>query len=330
MTYSAKIDAEAWLAGVRRQIELDIWTPPEQATDAPLTFGAYAEKWLAQRRLKPRTRGLYADQLRLHIVPTFGELPLRQITPAAVRSWYAGLGSEHPTRNAKLYALLRTILGTAVEDELIASNPARIRGAGTTKRTRDIVLLTPAELVALADKMPPHLAASVLIAGWCGTRWGETFELRRKDLDAECSVLRIRRAVTYRSGVFRVDTPKTDAGLRDVAVPPHIRPRLIEHLAEHVGKGRESLLFASSTGEHLPDYTYRYLFGRAAEAIGKPELRVHDLRHVGAVLAAQAGATTAELMNRLGHTTASMAMKYQHTAAGRDALLAEKLSKLAE
>jgi integrase len=56
---------------------------------------------------------------------------------------------------------------------------------------------------------------------------------------------------------------------------------------------------------------------------------VHDLRHVGAVLAAQSGATTAELMHRLGHTTPEMALRYQHVAEGRDAEIAVRLSKLA-
>lgn len=66
--------------------------------------------------------------------------------------------------------------------------------------------------------MPPKLRASVL-AAWCGLRWGETSELRRKDVSADCSVLRIRRAVTYRNGKFYTGQPKTTAGIRDVAVP---------------------------------------------------------------------------------------------------------------
>jgi integrase len=64
---------------------------------------------------------------------------------------------------------------------------------------------------------------------------------------------------------------------------------------------------------------YRSDWEKARAAIGKPNLRVHDLRHVGAVLAAQSGATTVELMHRLGHTTPQMALQYQHVAAGRDA-----------
>ena len=120
---------------------------------------------------------------------------------------------------------------------------------------------------------------------------------------ADARVLRIRRAVTYRSGKFYVGEPKTAAGVRDVAIPPHIRPILKAHLKNHVERAADSLLFPADDGRHLRDGEYRTHWEKARAAIGKPNLRVHDLRHVGAVLAAQSGATTAELMHRLGHTT---------------------------
>ena len=64
---------------------------------------------------------------------------------------------------------------------------------------------------------------------------------------------------------------------------------------------------------------------------GRPEdLRVHDLRHSGAVLAAATGATLAELMGRLGHSTPQAALRYQHVAGGRDREIAALLSKLAD
>jgi integrase len=62
---------------------------------------------------------------------------------------------------------------------------------------------------------------------------------------------------------------------------------------------------------------------------GKPGMTFHALRHTGAVLAAGAGATLAELMARLGHSTPEVAMMYQHAAQDRDAVLAVALSKLA-
>lgn len=55
----------------------------------------------------------------------------------------------------------------------------------------------------------------------------------------------------------------------------------------------------------------------------------HDLRHTGAVLAAQTGATLAELMGHAGHSTPGAAMRYQHAAADRDAEIGRRLSDLA-
>lgn len=327
-TYAHDYDAEGWLAGERRKIDLDTWGKVE-ASDG-ITLRAYGLRWLKQRQLRPRTAQHYESMLNRLILPDLGDLKLVQLTPARVRSWHTELGSAHPTRNAHAYSLLHAICATAVQDELIDANPCRIRAAMQTKRRRDVDVLSPAQVDKLASKMPTELRASVILAAWCGLRWGETSELRRRDVPADCSVLRIRRAVTYRSGKFYVGEPKTAAGIRDVSVPPHIRPTLKAHLKNYAAPGPDGLLFPGEDGKHLRADQYRYWWELARKAIKKPTLRVHDLRHVGAVLAAQSGATTAELMHRLGHTTPEMALRYQHVAEGRDAEIAERLSKLAE
>ena len=66
----------------------------------------------------------------------------------------------------------------------------------------------PAQLDRLAAKMPAPLRASVVLAAWCGLRWGETSELQRGDVSADCSTLRVRRAVTYRGGKFTPGRPR--------------------------------------------------------------------------------------------------------------------------
>jgi integrase len=73
---------------------------------------------------------------------------------------------------------------------------------------------------------------------------------------------------------------------------------------------------------------YRWFYP-ARDAAGRKDLRWHDLRHTGATLAALAGATLPDLMNRLGHSTVGAAMKYQHATQGRDKIIAEALSRLA-
>lgn len=327
-TYAIREDAEGWLSIERRKIDLGTWGAVERSDG--ITLRDYSTQWLAQRNLRARTRQHYESMLKRLILPELGDAKIVTLTPAKIRQWHTDLGTDHPTRNAHVYALLHAICATAVQDEVLDANPCRSRAAMQTNRKRDVDVLTPAQVDKLAAKMPAHLAASVLLAAWCGLRWGETSELRRKDVSADGSVLRVRRAVTYRAGKFTVGEPKTAAGIRDVVVPPHIRPAVKAHLKTHVDKPAEALLFPGENGGHLRDDQYRTHWEKARKAVGKPNLRVHDLRHVGAVLAAQSGATTAELMHRLGHTTPAMALRYQHVAEGRDAEIAERLSKLAQ
>ena len=326
-TYAKEHDAEGWLAGERRKIDLGTWGAVERSDG--ITLRTYAEQWIEQRQLRPRTRQHYESMLKRLILPDLGDMKIVTLTPTKVRRWHTALGTTHTTRNAHSYALLHAICATAVQDEVLDANPCRIRSAMQTSRKRDVDVLTPAEVERLAGKMPAQLRVSVLLAAWCGLRWGETSELRRKDFTGDCSVLRIRRGVTYRQGKFYVGEPKTAAGIRDVVIPPHIRPDVKVHLKNHVEKDPEALLFPAEHGAHMREGYYRTFWEKARVAIGKPKLRVHDLRHVGAVLAAQSGATTAELMHRLGHTTPAMALRYQHVAEGRDAELAARLSKLA-
>lgn len=334
-TFETREDAEAWLAAERRLLtdpERD-WTPPKDRDTAlrkPLTFGEYAEKWLEGRRLEVRTRALYRSLLDRIILPTFRDVPLKRITSEAVRDWYATTPRDRPTQRAHAYGLLRTILATATDDELIPRNPANIRGAGSAKRVRKIEPPTAQEVGAIAAAMPEKYRALVLLTTYCALRFGEAAELRRGDVNTKTGVLQVRRAMVKLAGQTVVKRPKTEAGVRDVAIPPHLLPIVREHLLKHAEPGKDGLLFPAAGGGHLSGSTLFRVFAPAREIAGRPDLRWHDLRHGGAVMAAQAGATIAELMGRLGHSSPAAALRYQHAAQGRDAEIARRLSALVE
>lgn len=332
-TYDAKIDAEAWLTQEQRAVAAGEWIAPSErraARDAQnVTFAAYAESFLADRSLKPRTRAHYTALLKNQLNPELGNVPVHTITPYTVRAWHTRTGARTPTLRAHAYGLLRTILNQAVHDGLLPNNPCHIRGAGNAKRVHKIKAASIAELEAIASAMPERYRLMVLLAAWCGLRFGELTELRRRDVDAAKGVLRIRRAVTRVGGEFIVGTPKSDAGIRDVAIPPHLLPMVQAHLQTHTSDG-EDLLFPAANGtSHLAPSTLYKAYYPARDEAGRPDLRFHDLRHTGAVLAASTGATLAELMMRLGHSTAGAAMRYQHAAEDRDRVIAEALSALA-
>ncbi|MDQ2755496.1 MAG: site-specific integrase [Actinomycetota bacterium] len=209
-------------------------------------------------------------------------------------------------------------------------NPCAIRGAGVLRRRREIRPASIPELADLVEATPDRLRAAVVLASWCGLRFGEVFELRRGDVDLETGTVHIRRAVVRIDRQEVVGRPKSEAGVRAVAVPPHVQPSLEDHLEHHVGRARGALLFTTPSGEYWTHGNfYKSAWIPARAAAHRPDLRFHDLRHTSAVLAAQSGATLAELMARLGHSTSAAAMRYQHAAAGRDAEIAAALSRMA-
>ncbi|MGV0778729.1 tyrosine-type recombinase/integrase [Mycolicibacterium elephantis] len=333
--FLTKTDARGWLAQRHSEIVAQQWTPPQAAEVPKTTFREYAAQWLRTRQvggrpLKDRTREHYTKLLDDHLYPTFGALPIVSITADDVRDWYAGTLADKPTMRAHAYGLLRTIMVTAASDGKISQNPCVIRGAGTAKRVHKVKPATVAEIGTIADEMPPQWSLMVLLAAWLALRFGELTELRRKDIDLGDEVVRVRRAVVRTDDGFKVTTPKSDAGIRDVAIPPHLLPAIEKHLKEHVGPKPDALLFPAVNGGHLAPATLYRRFYTAREKAGRKDLRWHDLRHSGAVLAAATGATLAELMARLGHSTPQAAMRYQHAAKGRDREIAALLSKLAD
>ena len=326
-TFPTKISAEMWLTDRRRGIDA------EKVKAAPTTFLEYTKTWLATRQsagrpIKERTRVHYQGILDRELLPAFGPRVLSTITPATVRDWHGGALADKPTMRAHSYSLLRTIFNAAIADELIDHNPCRIRGAGKSKRVRKIRPATIAEVDAITAKMPPRLALGVTCSSWLAMRLGEVLELRRGDIDLDAGVVRVRRGLVRVGGRLQADTPKSDAGIVNIRIPPHLIERFREHLFEHTRPGADALLFPSPAN---PDRWHQakelYEHYHQAEA-GRPDLRWHDLRHTGAVLAASTGATLAELMARLGHSTAEAAMRYQHAAADRDRAVAAAMSEL--
>ena len=168
----------------------------------------------------------------------------------------------------------------------------------------------------------------MLLGCWCALRYGEMAELRRKDVDLDGAVLRIQGGVIRLKGQYVPSQPKTEAGVRDVHIPSFLMADVLNHLGSFVDRSVEALLFPARNGQHLHSSTFARHFAKAATAAGTPGATPHFLRHTGASLATSAGATTADVMARLGHTTPAMAMVYQHSLDGADARVANALSRL--
>ena len=97
-----------------------------------------------------------------------------------------------------------------------------------------------------------------------------------------------------------IGPPKSSAGVRDVAIPPHLLGELAAHLAAHCGPGRDALLFTTPRGAQLYHSVLYREWNAAREATGLPGFHFHDLRHTGMTWLARDGATLKERMHRAG------------------------------
>lgn len=333
-TYDNRMDAEAWLAGERRLIDMDTWTPPEErarkAAVSAVTLEEYTKKWIEERTLTESTRALYTTHANKRIYPVLGEIPVVSLTPALVRTWWAGMGKQYPRARGQALSILKAVLNTAVEDKLLSENPCRIEMKAMPER--DVEALTPQQLDIVAGEVLEHYRIAVYILAWTSLRFGELIELRRKDImdDGETMRFRVRRGAARVGRKIVVGNTKTARSKRPVTVPPHVAQMVREHMADRtkMHKGPEALLVTTTHGERLSKAAFTRSLKKGYAKIGRTDLRVHDLRAVGATLAARSGATTKELMARLGHTTPRMAMKYQMASEARDVEIAKRMSEL--
>jgi integrase len=205
-----------------------------------------------------------------------------------------------------------------------------VKGAAT-ERAPEMRVATVTQVAALAEAIHHRFRALVLVAAYAGLRWGELVGLRVKRVDLLHGRITVAEQATEIDGHFTWGPPKTEAGRRTVTLPAVAAEALAEHLATYSQPGPEGLVFTSTEGGLLRRSNFkRRVWRPAIRAAGVAGLRFHDLRHTSATLSIAAGASTRELMARMGHSSSAAALRYQHVMAGRDAAIAAALDELIE
>ncbi len=338
-TFKTKADANAYLATQESDIVRETWKAPKHAR---VTLGEYGRTWIAQRPIKPSTRERYRSAWNLHIDPHIGALMIDDVNPAIVREWFAALG-EHLRASAleksrrfqtadqagsatlaHAYRLLKAVMNTALEDELIPNNPCRIKGASTYRHAERPTLGID-EIEELARQVPARYKATVYLLAWAGIRLGEAAELRRKDIDLKHSQVRVERAVYPIDSEYVVQTPKSRAGVRTIVLPEFVTEVLREHMRDYSPIGPDGLLFPTRFGTCAYN-AIQLAITRTLRAMGYESVRVHDLRHSGQLLAATNGATLTDLQRRMGHSTVNAAMAYAHASRDNGRSIAERMN----
>lgn len=244
-------------------------------------------------------------------------LPAPQVRPSA-----DGIEPGRATA-VRAYQVLHAAMADAANDGLIQANPCRIAGAAT-HRPHERGTVTPAEVVLLAENMPERLRAAVYVAAWSGLRYGELFALARRHVDLSSGAVTVERALTANGNPNGLT--KTKGSVRRVTLPDFVVDELRAHINSFTRDSPDALVFSTESGGPIVSRALSLTFKRAREAIGRPELHWHDLRHTGATLAYMAGATMKDVQRRLGHSTTRAAMIYAHAADDSDRTIADRLN----
>ena len=324
-TFPRKIDAERWLAGVEVSKVRGEWTDPRLAR---ITVADWSMQWLdGLAHLKPSTRATYETLLRVHVLPTWGQVPLAEIAHEDVAAWVARLTASGLSASTvrQTYRVLSLMLNLAVRARRLSRNPA----AGIPlprPRVKDKQFLTHAQVHALADAAGEYRLL-VLVLAYCGLRFGEAGALRVRSVDPLRGRIDVSESLTEVRGQLVFGTPKSHER-RSVPVPKFLREELAAACA---GRRMDDLVFTAPGGAPLRSRNFRRRgWNRATTEAGLPGLSPHALRGTAASLAVAAGATVKDVQRMLGHASAAMTLDVYATLweDGLDAV-AERLDMAA-
>ncbi|MET9529869.1 MULTISPECIES: tyrosine-type recombinase/integrase [unclassified Streptomyces] len=311
-TFESKKGAEVFLAQMQADQSRGDWLDPSAGE---VLFTEYALRWIAERGLAPTTDELYRRMLRLHLEPTFGPLYVNAISAARVRTWRGErLKATGKTQVAKSYRLLKAIMETAVDDDLIRKNPCRIRGAGR-EQADERPVASVEQVFAVAEAIGVRWRLMVLLGAFASMRPEELAELRCSDLDLDAGVVWVRRAAPeLNTGRRVIGDPKSRAGKRKIVLPGFMHLDVRRHLDWFAQPGSDGLVFVGERGAELRGTTFGRKWRKARDLVGlPPNFRFYDLRHTGNTLAADTGAKLKDLMVRAGQSSERAQLIYQHS-----------------
>ena len=267
----------------------------------------------------------YKSALQRHVLPRIGILGLQKVQPLHLQRIYSEMLKEG--LSPRMCRLTHTIIHNAFKQafrwELISRNPADAADPpkGSTFCAR---VWTGEEVLRfLAVAQTDRIYALWYLAVTTGMRRGELLGLRWEDVDWHKRCLRVERTLTVAEGKPVLSRPKTTKGQRRIFLSPeglevlkvHAKTQTAERTRmQTTGLWHDTgYLFNSSIGTPIDPNNLKRGFVTLADTAGVPRIRIHDLRHSYASLAALRGVPAKVLSERLGHATVGFTMEvYQH------------------
>lgn len=365
ITKVARADGEAY----RVRVELPPWPDGRRRWHSEIVRGSKAAKAreaellvqvrggveeLGGRRLAaflvddwlPHYRGTVAastyvqreKDVRLHIVPAFGDKRLVEMRPMALERWYRTLldNGLKPATVRQIHSTLSTAYGQAERWGIVESNPMRRVTAPLPERAPQVVWSLEEIAAFIAGEQDPYWRTVWAVLAGTGMRRGEALALRWDDIEWERGVIRVERTHTRGDGGGpAVGRTKTASGRREVAIDPLLVTALRQHRARQLerrllcgdGWRDEGWVFDRGDGGLAQRDTLYRAFRRRLRETGLPAATPHDLRHAHVTHLAAAGVPLATIAQRVGHAGVDVLLSvYTHLSGEHQGAAVEAIS----
>lgn len=338
-----------WLIAQRARFEDQVRRG--EVGNRTLTVEKWAETWIDEYirpYRKTATIDFHGGNLRLHILPELGKVKLENLTPMKITKFANTLpsksngrgGTLSPTTVGDIRRTLSAMLETAVQQGLMSNNPSKAARWPSEERTQSKAA-TPEEMgrfmAAISEERLVWQTLFLLLAT-TGMRRGEAVGLDWSAVDLERGVIAIRQSATTGSNGVEINTPKTKAGVRNVALVDSLAPMLkqlrIEQMKSRMYLGQDytdsGAVFANpETGLRLNPDSVSTRFRKICDRCGL-NLHLHELRHSYVTAALHAGVSLADIARQVGHASTEVTARVYAHAFGDEIDASKHISALVQ
>ena len=296
---------------------------PEQHEEQPqevLLFGKVAVEWASQiegriekrkrlgkgkQELKYSTWRDYKSIMNCHVLPRFGNLPIRSISLADIEDFTDSLDCSSRRIN-NILVPVRSIFDIALKKGIIDNNiMTNIKYLKEEKA--DPNPLSHDEVLRFLEHVDPHFVQFFTVAFYTGLRFGEMGALKWKNVWFDKSLICVRETRVY----GEEGRPKTKKSYRDIDMLPPVRDAL-EYLYKK--RGDDKYVFRDKKGRLLvPDHLRNVIW---TPALKKADLEYRPMiqtRHSFATMMIDAGENIGWIQNMMGHATLQMIFDNYHS-----------------
>lgn len=327
-SFTLKADAERWVREEEVALERGSWIDPRAAE---MTVAEWSERFMSlARRLADTTQQTYRRDLDRYVLPKFGTYRLGRLHAEEIEEWLldeidSGLAPSSVHRH---YRTLHRVLEVAVKNKRIAVNPCGGVQPPTVP-TRRMAILDWPQVFELADAVPARYRALIFLAVDAGMRWSELVGLRRSRVDVKaCKVEVVEQLIRLNTGEWVWHPPKSEAGVRTIAISPFTARMLAEHMEQFSAPGPDGLVFVNQAGNPLIASSFHTHYFKPGLSAAGMKCRFHDLRHTSVALAIRAGAHAKTIQVRMGHASITVTLdRYGHLFPELDEAIASAFHK---